>query len=129
MVATITMGLAACGASVGTSATTTTSAAAMPMSAVTENQLRADWRAQPLGDRTRLTGSVYNGWVMWARDIILLVDSLDATGQVVRQTQTRLWRPIGPGSSSYFDVTLPTAASHRVQIVGVRWLTDDELRY
>ena len=145
-VATITIGLAACGGttwtdvsvgtggagatvSTGTRATPTTSAAAVPMSAVTENQLRADWRAQALGDRARLTGAVYNGWVMWARDIMLLVDSLDATGQVVRRTQTRLWRPIGPGSSSYFDLTLPTAASYRVQIVGVRWLTDDELRY
>ena len=146
MVATITIGLGACGGttwtdvgvgtggvgasvSTGTSATTTTSAAAVPMSAITENQLRADWSAQALGDRTRLTGAVYNGWVMWARDILLLVDSLDATGQVARRTQTRLWRPIGPGSSSYFDLTLPTAASYRVQIVGVRWLTDDELRY
>src|SRR5215813_335549 len=147
IITALAVGLAACGGTtsmdvgvgsggggvgVGTSmsASTTTSAApASPASAVTENQLRAEWSSQALGDRTRLTGSVYNGWVMWARDIMLLVDSLDPAGQVVRRTQTRLWRPIGPGSSSYFDLTLPTAASYRVQIVGVRWLNDDEMRF
>jgi hypothetical protein len=146
MIATITPGLTACGAAtwmdvgVGTDGaglgvgrsmgakTTTSAAAATPMSAVTENQLRAEWRSQTLGDRARLTGAVYNGWVMWARDIVLLVDSLDPAGQIVQRTQTRLWRPVGPGSSSYFDLTLPAAASYRIQIVGVRWLTDDELR-
>jgi hypothetical protein len=81
-----------------------------------------------LANRARLTGTVYNGWVMWARDIVLLVDSLDPAGQIVRRTQTRLWRPVGPGSSSYVDLTVPPAASYRIQIVGVRWLTDEELR-
>ena len=135
MIAMITAGLAACGGAtwrdagggVGTStgATTTTSAAAaIPMSAVTENQLRAEWRSQALGDRARLTGTVYNAWVLYARDIVLLVDSLDPAGQIVARTQARLWRPIGPGSSSDFDLTLPVAASYRVQIVGVQWLSD-----
>jgi hypothetical protein len=145
MVATLSAGLTACGGAtwmdvgvgtggggvaVGTSVTGTTAAsagAATTESVVTENQLRAEWTSQTLGDRTRVTGYVHNGWVMWARDIMLLVDSFDAAGQVVRRTQTRLWRLVGPGSSSYFDVTLPTAASYRVQVVGVRWVTDEEL--
>src|SRR5215475_2339876 len=92
LVATLAVGLGACGGtssmgvgfgpggggvSTGMSATTTISApAASPVSAVTENQLRAEWSSQALADRTRLTGSVYNGWVMWARDILVLVDSL-----------------------------------------------------
>lgn len=114
--------------SIGATTTTSSAAAGAPVSAVTENQLRAEWQAQALGDRSRLTGAVYNGWVMWARDIVLLVDSLDTAGQITRRTQARLWRTVGPGSSSYFDLTLPAAASYRVQVVGVRWLTDDELR-
>src|SRR5499433_3194089 len=136
LIATITAVLAGCsaatstdvaGVGVGTSmgATTTTSAApAIPMSAVTENQLRAEWRSQVLGDRARLTGTVYNTWIMYASDIVLLVDSLDSAGKIVAQTQARLWRTVAPGSDSYFDLTLPAAASYRVQIVGVRWLSD-----
>ena len=115
------------GVDVGTSmpGTTTTSASvAIPMSAVTENQLRADWSSQTVGNRARLTGTVYNGWVLYARDIVLLVEGLDPAGQVVERAQARLWRAVPPGSSSYFDLTLPVAASYRVQIVGVRWLSD-----
>src|SRR5262249_42678229 len=63
LIAAIAAALAGCsaatsmdgaGVGVGTSmgATTTTIAApAIPMSAVTENQLRAEWRSQVLGDR------------------------------------------------------------------------------
>ena len=136
LIAAIAAALAGCsaatsmdgaGVGVGTSmgATTTTIAApAIPMSAVTENQLRAEWRSQVLGDRARLTGTVYNAWIMYASDIVLLVDSLDSAGKIVAQTQARLWRTVAPGSDSYFDLTLPAAASYRVQIVGVRWLSD-----
>lgn len=136
MIASITTGLAACGATtwmdgggggVTTSmgATTTISpAAALPVSAVTENQLRADWTSQALGDRARLTGTVYNGWVLYARDIVLLVDSLDPGGQIARRTQVRLWQSVGPGASTDFDLTLPAASSYRVQVVGARWLSD-----
>lgn len=136
LIAAIAAALAGCsaatsmdgaGVGVGTSmgATTTTVAApAIPMSAVTENQLRAEWRSQVLGDRARLTGTVYNAWIMYASDIVLLVDSLDSAGKIVAQTQARLWRTVAPGSDSYFDLTLPAAASYRVQIVGVRWLSD-----
>jgi osmotically-inducible protein OsmY len=82
MVATLSAGLTACGGAtwmdvgvgtggsgvaVGTSVTSTTGAsagAATTESVVTENQLRAEWTSQALGDRTRVTGYVYNGWVM-----------------------------------------------------------------
>jgi len=136
LIAAIAAALAGCsaatsmdgaGVGVGTSmgATTTTIAApAIPMSAVTENQLRAEWRSQVLGDRARLTGTVSNAWIMYASDIVLLVDSLDSAGKIVAQTQARLWRTVAPGSDVYFDLTLPAAASYRVQIVGVRWLSD-----
>jgi len=45
--------------------------------------LRVDVATESKGGRMRLTGYVYNTWDKWATDVRLLVDALDASGQVV----------------------------------------------
>lgn len=97
------------------------------VSTATGGQLRLEWEPDTRGDRVRITGYVYNDYVLAARDIVLVVESLDASGRVVGRTRGYVNRVVTPGSSSYFDVSLPApAAGYRVDIVAMRWLTDDE---
>jgi len=93
----------------------------------TGGQLRLEWQPDTRGDRARVTGYVRNDHVLAARDIVLLVESLDEGGQVVARTRGYVNRVVTPGGSSYFDISLPAlAAGYRVDVVAMRWLTDDE---
>jgi predicted small secreted protein len=124
------LSLAACasgsGAGVDVAAGGATDAGA-EVSAVTPNQMTVEWEPEVRGDRTRITGYVYNGWVLPARDIVLLVEGLDQSGQPVARTFGRVDRVLTPGTRSYFEVGLPRpAATYRVRVASVRWLTDDD---
>ena len=99
------------------------------LGAVTSNQLHLEWQPELRGDRTRISGYVYNDWIMPARDIILLVESLDANGQVVGRTGARVDRVLTPGTRSYFDVPVSTpAARYRVTVANLRWSPGDGSR-
>jgi len=127
------LGSAACGPGVGGGAAVSVGpglgvGAHTSVSTATGNQLRLEWQPETRGDRARITGYVRNDYVLAARDIVLLVESLDASGQVVGRTRGYVNRVVTPGGSSYFDVSLPApAASYRVEIVAMRWLTGDEI--
>ena len=94
--------------------------------AVTANQMHLEWQAETRGTRTYITGYVYNDYVIAMGDIILLVESLDATGRVVAQTRGDVRRVVAPGMRSFFEVPLAVpAARYRIEIADVRWLSDN----
>jgi hypothetical protein len=124
-------GGASVGAGVGASAGSPSASVGVEtiLSPVTPNQVHLEWRPEARGDRTHVTGYIYNDWIMPARDIWLLVESLDANGQVVARTGARVDRVLTVGSRSYFDVAVPApAASYRVLVTSLRWSPGDGSR-
>ena len=97
------------------------------VSAVTPNQMRVEWEPDTKGNRTRVGGYVYNDYVMAARNVVLLVEGLDAGGQVTDRTRAYVGRVVTPGTRSYWEVSVPSpaAATYRVSVASVHWMTGD----
>jgi len=75
-------------------------------------------RGQPWVD-----GYVRNNWGFWATRVQLLVDGLDASGNVVSQRVAWLGSQIPPGSRVYFETPAPTpATTYRVSVFAYDWL-------
>ena len=95
-------------------------------SAVTPNQMRLEWQPEVRGDRTRLTGYVYNDYVLPARDIVLLVEGLDGAGHVTDRIRAHVDRVLTPGNRSYWEASLPRpAAAYRVSVASLHWISSD----
>jgi hypothetical protein len=125
------MGAGGVGVGVGTGAVGPSASVGVgtSLSPLTPNQVHLEWRPEARGDRTRVTGYIYNDWILPARNIVLLVESVDANGQVVGRTGARVDRVLTPGSRSYFDVSIPTpAASYRVAVASLTWSPGDGSR-
>jgi hypothetical protein len=76
-----------------------------------------DWQATPQAGRALVHGTVSNttGWT--ARRIQLLIEGLDATGQVVSQRVVWLGPALAPAGHTYFEVPVaPASASYRVSV-------------
>ena len=87
--------------------------------------LRVEFTVEPgKGGRMKLSGYVYNTWDKWATDVRLLVEALDASGQVVGATPISVYGKVPPGNRSYFDAPLTaTGASYRVTVQSADWRT------
>ena len=95
-------------------------------SAVTPNQMRIEWQADQRGNRPRVTGYVYNTYIMPARNIILRVEGLDANGQVIERSLAYVDRIVMPSNRSYWEVSVPRpAASYRVNVESIHWIASD----
>ena len=53
----------------------------------------------------------------------LLVEGLDASGQVVAKTTTWV-RDVPPNNRAFFDVAVPNAPSYRVSVLSFDWVED-----
>ena len=86
--------------------------------------LRVDYAAESKGGRMRLNGYVYNTWDKWATDVRLLVEALDAAGQVVGSMPVSVYGKVPPGGRSYWDVPLTVSgSSYRVTVQSADWRT------
>ena len=95
-------------------------------SAVTPNQMRIEWEVDQRGNRPRVSGYVYNTYIMPARYIILRVEGLDASGQITERTLAYVDRIVMPSNRSYWEVSVPRpAASYRVNVESVHWIASD----
>jgi hypothetical protein len=75
-----------------------------------------------VGGQARVSGQVLNDWGFPARRIQLLIDALDASGQITGQSVVWLGYDLGPGSRGYFDVPAPPGTRHRVSIFAFDWV-------
>ena len=93
---------------------------------VAPHQMHLEWQPERRGDRTRVAGYVYNDYILYAKNVVVVIESVDATGQVTGRVQTRLIRELPPGTRSYFEAP-PTApaAAYRVVVASVHWYSDD----
>ncbi len=94
-------------------------------SAQFNSYLRVEFTVEPAkGGRMKLSGYVYNTWDKWATDVRLLVEALDASGQVVGSTPISVFGKVPPSNRSYFDAPLTvTGASYRVTVQSADWRT------
>ena len=85
--------------------------------------LRVEYTVEPAQDgRSKLTGYVYNERDMWAANVLLAVEILDAGGAVVDSTTDSVYGNIPPRTRSFFDVKLPTTgSSYHVIVRTVDW--------
>ena len=72
--------------------------------------------------RSRLTGYVYNDYVLTAANVRLLVEGLESSGRVVSETLGYVDAELSPGGRAYFHVPLPMeAATYRVRVHSFTW--------
>jgi hypothetical protein len=79
------------------------------------------------GGRTVVNGTVWNTASWATKRIQLLVDAVDAGGQVVNQRVIWLGVDLAPGTHAAFEVPMPASSAYRVSVFafesgrGVRW--------
>ncbi len=85
--------------------------------------LRAEWSVeQTKRGRPQISGYVYNERDQWAATVRLLVEALDATGQVTGSGIGYVYGDVPPRSRAYFEVPVPAqGASYRITIRAVDW--------
>ncbi|MFQ5897009.1 MAG: hypothetical protein ACE5JN_02000 [Candidatus Methylomirabilia bacterium] len=88
-----------------------------------EEYLRIEWEVgQASGERSTISGYIYNDHDLWAAAIQLLVEELDASGRVVRKSVGYVDSWVRPSDRAYFEVAVSsTAASYRVGVHSTDW--------
>jgi hypothetical protein len=88
-----------------------------------ERYFRVEWRTGQSARRGPVVeGSVYNSHGAIAGSVRVLVEGLDASGQVVSQTLGWVLGDVPIAGRSYFEVPVPgTAASYRVTVFSYEW--------
>ncbi len=88
-----------------------------------ESYLRVESTVEPSkSGRQRITGYVYNERDLRAANVQLLVEALDASGQVVGSTPAWVYGEVPPRNRSYFEVPLSlSGSSYRVTVRSVDW--------
>jgi hypothetical protein len=82
-----------------------------------EQFFRLEWEAGAHRGRPVVWGYITNEWGMTAANVRLLVDGLDAAGQVQSQTVGWLGSQLTPGMRAYFEVPVKQPApAYRVSV-------------
>jgi hypothetical protein len=75
------------------------------------------------GGRPAVRGYVYNSGSHAASRVQLLIEALDASGQVTGKTLAHIDELVPPFNRAYFDVAVPAKApSYRVSVYYYEWL-------
>ncbi|HMH48988.1 MAG TPA: hypothetical protein VK548_02050 [Candidatus Acidoferrum sp.] len=88
---------------------------------------RIDSESSVRDGRAVVTGKVWNTTIWGAKRIRLLVDAVDAGGQVVNQKIIWLGVDLAPGTHAAFEVPMPASPGYRVSVFafdsgrGGRW--------
>jgi hypothetical protein len=99
------------------------SAAALSATSSIDSRIRLDWEAgtRP-GGRAVIQGWAYNDYGRAARDVRLVVETLDASGNVIARDSGFVRGTVQFNDRTYFEVPLKTTgASYRVSVVGFDW--------
>src|SRR5688572_18181689 len=88
-----------------------------------EQFFRVTWEPSERRGRPYLSGYIFNDGGLAAMRAQLLVEALDPSGNVVKQTVHWVGSPIPPGARVYFEVPAPQAApAYRVSMFAFDWL-------
>jgi hypothetical protein len=99
------------------------SAAALSATSSIDSRIRLDWEAGTRhGGRPVIQGWAYNDYGRAARDVRLVVETLDASGNVIARDSGFVRGTVQFNDRTYFEVPLKTTgASYRVSVVGFDW--------
>lgn len=98
------------------------SAWAQNFGAPVDHYLRLTWEMErPEGSSPRITGYLYNDRGLWATNVQLLVEAVDASGRTVAKTRGYV-NDVPPQGRAYFEVAAPAAAAtYRVSVEFFDW--------
>ena len=93
-----------------------------------ERYFAVTWEAFEGGGRRQLSGYVTSQYGASAGRVQLLVEGLDASGQIIAQRVEWLGGDVGPFSRRYFEVPVPgPASSYRVRVFAFDFLQSARL--
>jgi hypothetical protein len=76
-----------------------------------------------------VTGRIYNDWGFAAANVRLLVDELDANGQIIDQRLGWLGFTLTPGTTAPFEIPVAHATpNYRVSVFAFDWVQQDRGR-
>lgn len=88
-----------------------------------EQYFKLSWEASARRGQPVVSGYISNEAGFSAKRIQLLVEGLDASGQVASQRLGWVAHPVAPGSRSYFEMPAPSSApSYRVRVFAFDWV-------
>jgi hypothetical protein len=87
-----------------------------------ESYVRVEWAVEQGKGGQRVAGYIYNPRDLWANRLQLLVEAVDASGQVVGSKLVSIFPDVPPRNRSYFETAPPaTGPSYRVTVRSVDW--------
>lgn len=95
-----------------------------------EQFFKLDWQVETRNGKPLITGHILNDWGMPARSIQLLVEGLDAKGDILAQKVEWLGTSLTPGMRAYFEVPAPApdAPNYRVRVFAFEWVQTNGIR-
>jgi len=87
-----------------------------------DRYFRLEWQTVPGGASPTVEGYVYNMADMPAQRMVLGIDLLDASGNVVGHTSTRVLGGAPAGNRAWFQAKVPPAASYRIEVQSFDWV-------
>ena len=98
-------------------------AAALSAASSVDARVRLDWQVgSGRGGRPVIQGYVYNDYGRPASDVHLLVETLDASGEVIGHTIGFVRGVVQFNDRAYFEVPIKTpGASYRVSVTALDW--------
>ena len=97
-------------------------AAALSATSSVDARIRLDWEVGTRHGRPVIQGYVYNDSLRAAFNVLLLVETLDASGAVIARGVGFVRGVVAFNDRSYFEVPLKAAgASYRVSVTGLDW--------
>ena len=88
------------------------------------------WTVGTSRGRPVVSGRIHNNWNFAAANVRLLVDELDASGQIVDQQLGWLGFTLTPGTTAPFEIPVAHATpNHRVSVFAYDWIQSDRGRW
>ena len=95
-----------------------------------ERYFTLSWTVEEHKGRPVVIGKIYNNWGFPAANMRLLVDELDANGQIVDQQLGWLGFMLTPGTTAPFEIPVAHATpNHRVSVFAFDWVQTDHGRH
>jgi hypothetical protein len=100
----------------------TTPAMALSATSTVDSRIRLDWEVGTRFGRPVIQGYVYNDYLRAASNVLLLVETLDASGAVIARGVGFVRGLVNFNDRAYFEVPLKMpGASYRVSVTGFDW--------
>ena len=91
-----------------------------------EQFFKLTWTVEEHKGKPVVIGKIYNNWGFAAANMRLLVDELDANGQIVDQKLGWLGFMLTPGTTAPFEIPVAHATpNHRVSVFAFDWVQTD----